>query len=191
VSTTAKRGPYAKTAGRIEHILDVALELFAAGYQAVTMKEIAERAGLSQPGLMHHFPTKADILIALLRRHDERSPAPASEAPPLDQIMAIVDHVYDDRFPASLHSAFLTEATSPDHPAHQYFKERYDTVIRRTTTAFTTLERQGRLQDGRNPATLARMLIGLLDGLQVQWLYDPDSVDIKDAVHTFLASHST
>ncbi|MBB2939957.1 AcrR family transcriptional regulator [Amycolatopsis bartoniae] len=40
------RGPYAKTAGRVEHILDATAELFAAsGYRAATMKDIAQRAG--------------------------------------------------------------------------------------------------------------------------------------------------
>ncbi|MFG2971108.1 MULTISPECIES: helix-turn-helix domain-containing protein [unclassified Streptomyces] len=58
----------------------MALQLFAAnGYRATTMKEIAEGVGISQPGLMHHFPGKQDILISVLRCWDDRSPVRSSD----------------------------------------------------------------------------------------------------------------
>jgi AcrR family transcriptional regulator len=192
---TTRRGPYAKTAGRIEHILDVALELFSdRDYQAVTMKEIAERAGLSQPGLMHHFPAKADVIVALLRRRDERSVGltpPGSALPPFERLTAIVDDIYQNRVLVFLYGVLSAEAASPEHPAHEYFLERYHAVIRRSADAFAALRQQGQIQQDNNPEILARTLIALLDGLQIQWLYHPESVDIKTAVQTFLSAHST
>lgn len=189
-SATTRRGPYAKTAGRIEHILDVSLELFAAGgYRATTMKEIAERAGLSQPGLMHHFPTKADVLIALLHSRDERSSALAPEAavlPARDRLLMIADDIHDQRDLVTLYTVVSAEAIAPDHPAHEYFKDRYARVVSMTTTAFTTLQQQGGLRADAEPAHLAQMMIGLLEGLQAQWLHDPASVDIRAQLSAFL-----
>ncbi len=55
-----------------ERILDVALELFGErGYDATSLREIAERLGVSKAALYYHFEQKADILVALhLRLHE-------------------------------------------------------------------------------------------------------------------------
>ncbi|GAA4527167.1 TetR/AcrR family transcriptional regulator [Amycolatopsis samaneae] len=48
-------------------MLEAAGELFTgAGYAATTTRAIAERAGLRQASLYYHFPSKEDILAALL-----------------------------------------------------------------------------------------------------------------------------
>lgn len=44
-----------------------ALEAFVElGYHGATIRDIAERAGLSVAGIYHHWPTKQDLLVALL-----------------------------------------------------------------------------------------------------------------------------
>ncbi|HUJ56576.1 MAG TPA: helix-turn-helix domain-containing protein [Gaiellaceae bacterium] len=55
-----------------ERILDVALELFnEQGYDATSLREIAERLDVTKAALYYHFKSKADILLALhLRLHD-------------------------------------------------------------------------------------------------------------------------
>ncbi|MGC8628274.1 MAG: TetR/AcrR family transcriptional regulator [Acidimicrobiales bacterium] len=57
--------------GTRERILDVALELFnKEGYDRASLREIAERLGITKAALYYHFPSKADILFALhLRMH--------------------------------------------------------------------------------------------------------------------------
>jgi AcrR family transcriptional regulator len=47
-------------------ILRAALDAFAArGYHATSVREIAERVGVTKTAVLYHFPTKADILGAL------------------------------------------------------------------------------------------------------------------------------
>jgi AcrR family transcriptional regulator len=55
-----------------ERILDVALELFnEQGYDATSLREIAERLGVTKAALYYHFKSKSDILLALhLRLHE-------------------------------------------------------------------------------------------------------------------------
>lgn len=49
------------------HILDIARPLFASqGYAAVTMEQIATRAGVSKRTLYKHFPVKEAVLAQLL-----------------------------------------------------------------------------------------------------------------------------
>ena len=50
-----------------EEILHAASDLFAEhGYRGASLALIAERVGMSTPGLLHHFPTKEHLLIDLL-----------------------------------------------------------------------------------------------------------------------------
>ncbi|MFI6821059.1 TetR family transcriptional regulator [Micromonospora sp. NPDC050187] len=52
------------TRGRI---LRTALDLFSArGYQRTSLREIAERLGLTKAAILYHFPTKQDLLAALV-----------------------------------------------------------------------------------------------------------------------------
>jgi AcrR family transcriptional regulator len=55
-----------------ERILDVALELFTEqGFDGTSMREIAERLGISKPAIYYHFASKEEILMALhMRLHD-------------------------------------------------------------------------------------------------------------------------
>jgi AcrR family transcriptional regulator len=55
-----------------ERILDVALELFnEQGYDKTSLREIAERLGVTKAALYYHFERKEDILLELhLRLHD-------------------------------------------------------------------------------------------------------------------------
>ena len=55
-----------RTAARI---LDAAEAVFAErGYEAASLREIARRAGLQQPGLYNHFASKRDLYAAVLDR---------------------------------------------------------------------------------------------------------------------------
>ena len=55
-----------------EQILDVALELFnEQGYDKTSLREIAERLGVTKAALYYHFRSKSDILLELhLRMHE-------------------------------------------------------------------------------------------------------------------------
>lgn len=50
-------------------IQDVALELFIEqGYEATSLREIAERLGVTKAALYYHFKTKEDIVLSLAER---------------------------------------------------------------------------------------------------------------------------
>src|SRR3954451_13920566 len=61
-----------------EHILNTATAMFGeAGYRGASLRDIAARCGLTHPGLLYHFPTKAGLLEAVLQRRDHADSAAA------------------------------------------------------------------------------------------------------------------
>src|SRR5260370_18356014 len=58
------------------------------GYHGATIREIAQRAGLSVPGVYHHYPSKQHLLVELFNPsmtdllHRSRSARAAGQVPP-------------------------------------------------------------------------------------------------------------
>jgi AcrR family transcriptional regulator len=83
-----------------ERILDVALDLFSdQGYDGTSLREIAERLGVTKAALYYHFASKEDILMALhMRLHDFGKDAIASlgdEPVTLERWAEILDGLVD------------------------------------------------------------------------------------------------
>jgi len=186
------RGSYAKSSSKRAAIMEAALAVFAKdGYRGGSLRDVAMNVGMSEAGLLHHFPSKTALLAGVLDLRDQRS----LEMVPLDS-----DRAHDTlrglvalaRYNASvpgvveLYCTLSAEATSADHPAHAYFVERYASTIEKITHAFALCAKLGTLRGGVRPDGAARATVALMDGLQVQWLLDRDSVDMAEDLESFL-----
>lgn len=190
---------YAKGIARRSAIVAVATELFGrTGYRAATMVQIAAACGISRAGLLHHFPTKEGLLQAVLRERDrtdhERLSRGGANLERDDALGGLIDLValveHNQTMPAivNLFAVLSAEAGAPEHPAHAYFVRRYAASRRNFEHTFVLAREQGILAAGVDPAGLAVELIALLDGLQVQWLLDPDEIDMTATVRRRLQS---
>jgi AcrR family transcriptional regulator len=166
-------------------ILAAARELFGKkGYRGTSIASIAEAAGLSQPGLLHHFPSKNALLLAVLAGRDIedcRMSSPQPEAPGIgiiDGLAALVAHNESEPQLVALFSMLLGEAVAADHPAHGYFARRYEQVRADITQYLVDAQQQHGLAASIDAGALANILIAVLDGLQYQWLLNP-SVDMS------------
>jgi AcrR family transcriptional regulator len=189
--TTQRRGPYAKTAQVRRRIVDVALGAFAeTGYRATTMKEIALRAEISERGLVHHFPTKEDLLLEVLALYEEESARIMpieSDHRQIDGLLAVARHNLRHPEMLELQNLLSAEGTSAQHPAHERFVRRYEDLRWVLADAFSELAQHGAVHVDVEPDRLATMYIALLDGLQLQWLYNRDAVDVEAILRDFLS----
>lgn len=163
-----------------EHILATATAMFGeAGYRGASLRDIAARCGLTHPGLLYHFPTKAGLLEAVLQRRDQDDSARAEEgARGLAALNGLVEVARKNSGTRGLVELFATlsaEATATDHPAHSYFVARYDRVVGEVTAHFEELVADGAARPGLDPRAAGRQWVALMDGLQIQWLLNPET----------------
>lgn len=169
--TQRRRGPYAKTPARREAILQTAVEVFGQqGFRGSSLREIAERVGLSESGVLHHFGGKVALLQAVLQARDEAS-LRSGMALRLEDLVA---HNASRPGEVRLFVNLSAEATDSDHPAHEYFVDRYAQIRARQSARLRAAADAGHLADGVDPDVAARLLLAAMDGLQIQWLLDPD-----------------
>jgi AcrR family transcriptional regulator len=193
VTTGARtRREYAKSAGRRQQIVDAAVEVFSsAGYRRGSLRDVADKVGLSQAGLLHHFPSKEHLLEAVLSWRDDATEKLMGDPRPqgVDFLRALVkaaEHNATTPELVEFHVIVSAEGTSACHPVHEYFVGRYGRVLTMTREAFERAAEEGQLRPGTDCASAARTLIALMDGLQIQWLLDREGVDMAADLRRYL-----
>ncbi|WP_417510042.1 TetR/AcrR family transcriptional regulator [Microbacterium sp.] len=173
--TPGPRGAYAKTPQRRAEILGAAFEVFAHyGYLNSSMTEIAKRAGMTMPGVTHHFPTKAGLLEAVLRERDLDAARHLQGRRGVDMLRGLLEIAERDEHDTGLTQLFAilsAEATIDDHPAHAYFHDRYLLILGTVRRAFEEAAEDGDLRSDAVPSEAAHTYAALSDGLQLQRLY--------------------
>ncbi|MET0789145.1 MAG: helix-turn-helix domain-containing protein [Cellulomonas sp.] len=191
----ARAGGYAKGRATREEILDAAMQLFGeVGYHTASLREVASRVGISHPGLLHHFSSKAVLLAAVLERRDEIDEAAfqadlAAGHDYFEALSMLIDRNAARPGIVELFATLSAEATSPDHPAHGYFQERYRTVVELSTAEFERWRDLGRLRPGIDPLTASRLTVAVMDGMQIQWLLAADAPDARPDMAAALRAH--
>ncbi|MCL7429651.1 TetR/AcrR family transcriptional regulator [Streptomyces sp. NPDC057806] len=170
---------------RRAEIVRAALAVIAErGYRGASLAAVAERVGLTQQGLLHYFPTKDALLVAVLTDRDQWDALPDTRWR-VDLLTSLVE--YNAMRPGIIQtfSALLGESVTEGHPAREYFTRRY-TRVRAGMAEVLRAEYGDRLPNGLTPERTAPLLVAVMDGLQYQWLLDPESVDMPGAFRDFL-----
>lgn len=176
----ATRGSYAKGIAKRDEILTAALDVIARnGYRRTSVRELADAVGLSQAGLLHYFSSKEELFQEILRKRDEVDLAAygAESAMSFEGFFALVGHNAEVPGLVQLYAQLSTEAVDPEHPAHDFFVERF-AMLRREFGAFVRHEQDaGRIDADIDAERAAVLFIAAADGLQTQWMLDP-SIDM-------------
>ncbi|WP_187265054.1 TetR/AcrR family transcriptional regulator [Homoserinibacter sp. GY 40078] len=168
-------------------ILVAAEQVFAeAGYRGSSLASVAERAGVTQSGLLHHFKTKEELLLGVLEQHEVvddallLNPLSRGGASVLDGLADLLVQYSGNRVGARLFSVLVAESTAVEHPGHEYMRRRYDKLRNRLVGALAVGIESGEIRPDAPLEELAGALIALMDGIQLQWIYDRD-IDMSAA----------
>ncbi|MEL4319518.1 TetR/AcrR family transcriptional regulator [Leifsonia sp. YIM 134122] len=178
------RGQYAKGVAKREEILTSALAVIARnGYRRTSVRELADEVGLSQAGLLHYFSSKEELFQEILRKRDEvdRDAFDLEATAPIDGLINVVRHNTEVPGLVQLYAQISTEAGDPEHPAHDFFVERYRIFRESYSAAIRAEQDAGRIAPDVDPDLLASIVLAVTDGLQTQWMLDP-SIDMAAAI---------
>lgn len=187
-----KKG-YAKGRVKKREILATAMAMFAeVGYRKTSLREVAARVGLTHTGVLHHYPTKEALLQAVLAYRDEVDRewlglADTSGLETLQRMVTLVGRNAKRRHLVELFCVLSAESTPVQHPAHDFFASRYRSIVKELTSAYGEVQQAGGLREGIDPRLAAQQLVAVMDGAQLQWLMNEESVDMVEVVRTHLA----
>ena len=183
------RGNYAAGKFRIEQILDAATLHFAAnGYHETTLASIAEDVGITTAGLMHHFPSKQNLLVTLADRRISLFGKWAEEEMTGDDGLgfwrATVEISRRMAAKPGLIDLFVIiafSAADQKSPVHDLYKERYERTSSIGAEHFQQGIERGLFQPDIDCMAYSRQGIAMADGLQLQWALSHGGFDLAKA----------
>ena len=179
---------------RTNEILEAATKLLGEyGFQGTTLARVADLVGLTEPGVLHYFPSKVHLLQGVLEYHEQKeaetylSEIGDEKKNPAELFTLLEELVTDNEKIPDLIQLFVvlvSESIRDDHPSHDYFVNRYrrgrEMYIKQF---FNLLDPPIRSDVDLNE--LAALIMAVMDGLQLQWLLDPAKVDMVSTFKLF------
>jgi AcrR family transcriptional regulator len=189
----AERGGYAPGRLRREEILRAASDMFAEhGYRGASLALIADRVGMSTPGLLHHFPTKEHLLIELLAlRHEQdservRKLSTAHGGRILDALLELAANNAKTPGLVRLFTVLAAESVDDGHPGHEWFVGRYRRTRGSVSEMLGDEQRRGLIREDVDTELTAAQILAMFDGIQLQWLLEPEAVDLVATLADYL-----
>ena len=182
-----------------EAALQAALELFwRRGYEATSMSDLVGHLGVGRASIYATFGNKHELYLKALERYDRAGLPPmlrelSQPGPALPAVRAVVRRYATEAADGQLrlHGCMVTNAAvelAPHDPAAARHVERnWDQLETVLHSALVRAQAQGELSADRDPLTLARMLLVLLQGLRVVGKASQDPARVRDAAEQALA----
>jgi len=151
-----------------DHLVDTALDLFCQdGFHATGIDKILETAGVARMTLYNHFKSKDELILAALRRRDEKfrnwfmRAVERRASKPQDRLLAVFDALEewftDKDFSGCMFINASAEFASSDDPIHMISSEHKMLVL-------NYLRELTKASDLSNHETLADELMLLAEG---------------------------
>lgn len=186
------RGPYRKGIERRKEIVAAAAQLFAeSGYTHSSIRELAKRVNLTQPGVLHHFGDKEELLVEVLKYRDASVSdflANLSSDDLVERSREVARHAAENEGLTSLFIFLSAEAIYQDHPAHEYFVQHYRSARDDDRDLDASLPAPS--TEAVDPEMISILSAAVQDGLQIQRRYSED-LDVTEAVDAFWRLVST
>jgi AcrR family transcriptional regulator len=179
----------AKGEDRRQRILAVAQRLLARnGSRGTTLGQIAQEAGVSPAGLLHHFESKEQLLHAVLDARDADDLADADlSGEILEQLEKVTERFRRAPDLIGMFTVLLMENLDPEAPLHARFLRRYRDGVAIVAEGIRRGQRAGRYRTDVDPAVKAVEIVAFLYGMETSWLLDP-SVPLTEVFREYTSS---
>jgi AcrR family transcriptional regulator len=165
----------AKGEDRRNRILEVAQRiLIRNGWRNTSLNQIAREAGVSTPGLLHHFASKEQLLIAVLDARDADDDARADRSGDIiEQIEGAATRFIEAPHSVGLFNVLLVENLDPDDAVHDRLINRHWVSVETVAEGIRRGQRAGTFRTDIDPMLKAVEVIAFVNGMETSWLLDP------------------
>lgn len=177
---------------RRQVILDAATSLFSeTGSRGTSIAAVAARAGVTDAGVLYHFKTKKDLVLATIEHFDaevERQMR-ESELRGIDLLRATREWGAGMEQVPEIQSMLIMLSAEHLHepgPARDYVQRRYRRLLARYVRAFREAVKRGDLRADLDARYEAAALIAHLDGIRLQWLLLDKTISMAESVRTYV-----
>jgi AcrR family transcriptional regulator len=177
---------------RRKEFVDAAAELFAdRGYRDTSLADVAARVGTTQQSLLYYFGSKSGLLHAVIDQRDGASIQFVEELlslggiRALEQLPSYAERNLRSPYLARLFSVLVAENLHPDDPAHDHFVERYRNLRRLIEETIIEGQASGEFAGDVDPKFKAVEILSFIEGTNVQWLLDPEAIDLLAVTEGF------
>ncbi|WP_232531934.1 TetR/AcrR family transcriptional regulator [Microbacterium halophytorum] len=194
MTTTTGASRAERTARTREALVQAAFHLFAErGFRAVSLRDVAKRAGVSHPALLKHFPDKDALLAATLERLelDAQTDGLDAVSPAELGFSQVARHNAGVPGYLPLFASLVGEASAATHPAHDALRSHALRFRAAAADVLAGARDDGVFASDRDPGREALRMAAAWDAVQVMEQYLPDRVDTARALerHEELLCH--
>ncbi|GHF35462.1 AcrR family transcriptional regulator [Amycolatopsis bartoniae] len=187
-----RRGAYKVGVVRRAKIVETAADRFARdGYRRTSMAQIAEDAEITDSGLLHHFPSKQHLLLAVVQHRMSDADQWWEQADPQAGAVATLARMVEAtrRYLSrpgliELFVHLMSEAAEPSSAAHTLYSRQYENVVAAIAERFRFSVSTGDVHADLDCDALARECIAVSDGLQLQWVLTEGRLDLAGAIRS-------
>lgn len=185
-SAQGRERSYRKAAVRRAEILSRAIELFAERGVGASLRAIGEAIGVSHAALRYYFQSRDELLVEVYRAHEqlERDDPPPAGISAVGVMERSAERNRTIPGLVELYATLTTDALQgQQHPlTRDFVRDRFEQVRAYLAERIRAGQRSGTIAADLDPDDAASLVIAASDGLQLQWLLDPDAVDVGRAL---------
>jgi AcrR family transcriptional regulator len=176
------RRSYPKGTRRRQQILQSAIALFAQrGVDSASLRTVGAAIGVSHTALRHYFSSRDDLLVEVYRTHEALAIGnePTAEGSAVGVIIEAAERNRSIPGLVELYATLTTDALQERHAVtREFVRDRFAGLRETLAARIESAQRTGRIAADIDPRDAAALVIAASDGLQIQWLLDPEAVDV-------------
>lgn len=153
---------------------------------------VAERSGVSEAEVRRLFPSEDALISATMSLTDSQIFADHFDAEAgrgwtgLDNYAPLLKAASDQPGSIKVYSRFRWDALDPNHPAHEWLGQHRDLNYGVLQRAVRTGVEDGDMAPEIDAIQVSETMMGIAEGVQLQWLASGGKVDIADALRDYV-----
>lgn len=146
-----------------------------------SLRTIGEAIGVSHTALRHYFSSRDELLVEVYRTHESLAveDAPSGAESAVGLMVGAAERNRSIPGLVELYASLTTDALQESHAVtREFVRDRFRLLREALAARIESGQQAGRIATDIDPRDAAALVIAASDGLQIQWLLDPGTVDV-------------